>query len=166
MGHKRPCLYMSGTSEVPQLAAPLCATPKSAGVGHEETLPRRPKSVWLSRAGFDPRSARPARQAGPGCRRGYGVAGIERDEFIRRIAAAILSGRRKSGCTQPIHRTQSPCDVCRGQGYSGPRPRVLTRELGKYHQTTAPRGFEGAARSVNTVSSSTGEPGGDRRKAN
>jgi hypothetical protein len=111
-------------------------------------------------------NARPARQAGPGCRRGYGVAGIERDEFIRRIAAAILSGRRKSGCTQPIHRTQSPCDVCRGQGYSGPRPRVLTRELGKYHQTTAPRGFEGAARSVNTVSGSTGEPGGDRRKAN
>jgi hypothetical protein len=30
---------MSGTSEVPQLAAPLCATRKSAEVGHERSLP-------------------------------------------------------------------------------------------------------------------------------
>jgi hypothetical protein len=30
---------MSGTSEVPQLAAPLCATPKSAEMGHQQIGP-------------------------------------------------------------------------------------------------------------------------------
>jgi hypothetical protein len=40
---------------------------------------------------------------------------MERDERIKRIAAAILARRRKRGYIQPIHRTQSRCDLCRGQ---------------------------------------------------
>jgi hypothetical protein len=79
----------TGTSVVPQVADDFGAPRKSAEVGHEETLPRRPKSVWLSRARFDPRSARVARQAGPGCRRGSVNAFYERDHFSEEEIAGI-----------------------------------------------------------------------------
>jgi hypothetical protein len=38
---------MSGTSEVPKLAAPLCATRKSAEVGQQETLQAVPHTRKL-----------------------------------------------------------------------------------------------------------------------